>query len=98
MLFSHLWRRKNSIFSLDHDGVLLKSKDDLRDHVYGVYKAFFSFEKDHDVGMANEIWSCNLRVVENDNMFLLQDFTKEEVWKIIKDFLVNFGSWSRWFP
>lgn len=39
--------------------------------------------------LSNEIWSTKHRVSEVDGLFLLQDFTEEKAWNVIKDMPVN---------
>ena len=91
-------KEKKIIFSLEHEGVILRSDSELRDHIYGFYKSLFGLEKGQGVGLTSEIWSNKLRVSDDDNLFLLQDFTEMEVWKIIKELKVNLAPGPDGFP
>lgn len=45
-----------------------------------------------------EVWSNKLRVMDNDNLFLLQQFTEDDVLKVIKDLPSNSTSGPDGFP
>lgn len=50
-------RRKNFIFSLDHEGISIKGKDELRNHIYSFWKDLFGSKVSEEVRFSNEIWS-----------------------------------------
>nr|ADB85341.1 putative retrotransposon protein [Phyllostachys edulis] len=91
-------RRKNFIFSLEYEGITIRDNDELRKHIYDFYKDLFGAERNHNVGLTSEFWKNNLRVSDEDNILLLQDFTEMEVEKIIKELKVNSAPGPDGFP
>lgn len=82
-------REKQYIFSLDYREVCLTEDKEIRDHIYQFYKDLFGISKSLSVKIALDHWQDKDRISAADNNSLVQDFTEEEVWDIVKNLSGN---------
>jgi hypothetical protein len=71
-------RRKNNIFSLEHEGQAVTDHDHIQTIIYDYYKKLFGKPVRGGVKMMGSAWSEVGRLDEVDNTTLLQPFTEHE--------------------
>lgn len=78
-------RRKKIIFSLEDEGECLTGEEKNRVHIYKYYKNPFGYEFKQSVNLSRYFWNLGGKISEANNESLVQAFSEEEVWEIIKD-------------
>lgn len=77
-------KRKNFIYTLEDEGVILTEEGAIRDHIYKFYKSLFGYEVDQNVHQNSNFWAPDSTVSDTDNDSLVKNFSEAEIWEIIK--------------
>jgi hypothetical protein len=72
-------KRRNSVHSLDDNGVLVEGTDNLLEHATTYYKELFGPALGNMFSISQNLWNDNETLSENDNTYLTRPFTIEEV-------------------
>lgn len=82
-------KRKNTVVSLDHDGMTVTDQNEIRDIIYGYYKQLFGAEAKERAHLAANAWEVVGRVDEEQRTKLVKPFTIEEAEQVVKEMMEN---------
>ena len=72
-------RRKNIIRSLDSEGGVITSQEDIVKHITSFYKGLFGSATPSGLVLADNFWEGRQRVSAEDKEWLTREFGEEEV-------------------
>ena len=71
--------RKNTIITLENDGICIEGDDNLLRHASEHYSELFAPVPQHDIHMDPSIWNASYKLSESDNETLCQPFSESEI-------------------
>jgi hypothetical protein len=72
-------KEKNTIISLDKDGLIIEGNEDLLKHATEYYSDLFGPGKEHNIHFDPNLWAELDKVSESDNAMLCSPFPKNEI-------------------
>lgn len=73
-------KRKNTILSLDDDGVAIKGDEQLLEHATKYYSELFGPAPDTDIQLDKSLWEGAFHSSDSDNDLLCKPFSEAEIW------------------
>ena len=72
-------KRKNTIISLEKDGICIEGDENLLKHASEYYSERFGPVPQYDIHLDPSIWNNSLKLFETDNEMLCQPFFESEI-------------------
>ena len=76
-------KRKNTILSLEHDGVIIEGDDNLLAHATTYYTDMFGPAPEFNIQINESIWDGSAHLSKSDNEQLYKPFSEAEIWNAL---------------